>query len=71
MGAPELLMIVIVFGLLVYPTIAGAVRSAQAKEWGWFGAIIGAWLVGLGWLAGWIYLLGPGKKPRPVEPGQS
>ena len=63
LGGSELLMlVVVVVGLFVYPTIAGLLRSSADKEWGWFWAILAGWVVALGWVIGWLYILGPGKR---------
>ena len=37
-------------------TIYGMYRAARTERWPWFWAILGTWLVGLGWLLAVIYL---------------
>lgn len=54
LGAPELLIVVLI--AFVYLTIAGAVRAFRNNDVGWGIGIIAAWVVGLGWLVGAIYL---------------
>lgn len=54
-GAPELLLVLILVGFL-YATFYGCYRAFTSGDTGWGVGIIAAWLVGLGWLVGAIYL---------------
>jgi len=56
MGAAEVVILLII-GLLIYCTVMGAYRAFKAGEKGWGWGIVGAWLFGLGWAVGAVYLL--------------
>ena len=51
----------ITWGLIVWicliGTFWGLVASARAREWKWFVGIIGGWMIGLGWMVGWVYVM--------------
>ena len=66
MGAPEFLVVLILFGLLVVPTFYGMWRAVRTSEWGWFWGIVAGWLFGFGWVVGLIFLLGPDRRQRSV-----
>jgi cytochrome c oxidase assembly factor CtaG len=53
-----MLTILLVFGvaLLVYLTFAGAIRASRNDDRDWAVGIFFAWLCGVGWLVGAIYL---------------
>lgn len=78
MGASEAIIVVFILGIFVLPTFFGLYRSLTAGDKGWAAAIGVTWVVGLGWLFGWIYLLGPGRKrsasptpPAPNDPSRA
>jgi hypothetical protein len=53
-----------VVALLVFPTVYGLWRAGRRGEWGWIGWIMFGWLLGLGWVVGWIFLLGDDRRYR-------
>jgi hypothetical protein len=55
-GAPELVIVGLLFGFL-YATVYGSYRAFRDGDTGWGIGIIVAWVVGLGWLVGLVYLL--------------
>lgn len=62
-------MMVIAVFLLVFivPTIYGAYRAFSTGRTGWGVAILVAWVVGLGWLVGIVFLLGPDRQVRQLR----
>jgi hypothetical protein len=63
LGAPELLLVLLTL-LFVVPTVYGLYRAFSTRRNGWGVAIIALWFVGLGWLAGLVFLLGPDRSAR-------
>jgi cytochrome c oxidase assembly factor CtaG len=51
---PVFLLVVLV--AFVYLTLAGVIRAFRNGDTGWGAGIIGAWLLGMGWLVGAVYL---------------
>ncbi len=62
-GAPELLILLVLVALLV-ATFYGKYRAFTSGDTGWGIGILVAWLVGLGWLVGIIYLLTVDRRRR-------
>lgn len=62
-GAPELLILLVLAGFL-FATFYGAYRAFKNGDTGWGIGILVAWLVGLGWLVGIIYLLTVDRRRR-------
>ena len=56
MLGPVAVVIVVIALFALWVTIYGMYRAARTERWPWFWAILGAWIVGLGWLIAVIYL---------------
>ena len=67
-----IVLLVWFFGAM-WGIFGGMYRAGKAKDWRWFWAILLVCFVGFGWLVGWIYLLGPGKRraTQGIEPSAS
>ena len=65
MGAPELLILLLVAALVgttwalvdVCMRPADAFRAAGQNKTLWLVGILAAWVVALGWLVGWVYVI--------------
>jgi hypothetical protein len=65
-GAPELFVILIVC-LIPVGFLWGIIDAAMRPDWAfkaarqskglWIGLIVGTWVIALGWLLGWVYVL--------------
>jgi Na+-driven multidrug efflux pump len=58
-----------VFALVFLALMAGATfygiwRAYRTERSGWLAGIVGAWLLGVGWIVGLVFLLGPDRKYR-------
>lgn len=42
----------------------GGSRIIRRQEWGWLAWFVGLWFIGLGWLVGLIFVLGPDRRYR-------
>lgn len=63
LGAPELLILLVLAGFL-FLTFYGAYRAFKNGDTAWGVGVLVAWLVGLGWLVGIIYLLTVDRRRR-------
>jgi hypothetical protein len=71
LGAPELLIILLIGFAFLYCTVYGAIRAATNGDTGWLVGIIFGWVVGAGWAVGLVYLvwIDRGRASRsPVPP---
>jgi hypothetical protein len=59
--------LVVIIGFLVYGTFVGLFRSWKNGDRGWFAGILVAWVGGIGWAVGWVYIWRH-KKPAKVSP---
>lgn len=62
-GVPELLILLVIAGLL-FATFYGAYRAFKNGDIPWLFGILAAWLVGLGWLVGLVYLFAVDRRRR-------
>lgn len=56
-GALEAVLIVALVLVVLIGFIWGLVDAIRRGQTGWWVGILVAWLFGLGWLVGWIYLI--------------
>src|SRR3954470_22825795 len=64
-----LLILLIIGGLFLVPTVLGIVRAAQNGDTPWLIGILIGWIIGLGWVVAIVYLLGAGAPRRPGTMG--
>lgn len=57
LGAPELIIVVVMLGLFVFPTVYGAYKAFTSGDIAWGVAILLAWIIAAGWLVGIVYLI--------------
>jgi hypothetical protein len=62
------LLILAASALILWATFYGLYRAYVSRQAGWAVAIVAAWIVGLGWLVGLVFLLTVDRRARRTAP---
>lgn len=57
LGAPELIIVLAIAGVFVFPTVYGAYKAFTSGDTAWGIAILLGWIIAAGWLIGIVYLI--------------
>jgi hypothetical protein len=71
LGGPEVLILLLLFGLIgaiLYCTVYAIIRAATNGDTPWVIGIVAGWVIGLGWVVGLVYLLTVDRERRLSGP---